>query len=258
EKSSSALHFEINQPPKPGICSITPSNGTITTKFTVICKDWADQDGIKDYSFYAWATHAEQRVILGSTISSLFELRLPVGCGNASLMNVIVQIRDQLNSMTEANLPAVSVIPTRTSIDSFIKAMKVASTMSSTDPLVELLSKNNSVLTGQVITTVSQVLNEMNTEIIRLGIQNIASIFVSPLGSREIPMSSHSWNTFTFNQYIQQLNDDASVREYLMKSMKDLTTTTWNNILLHASSLALLTHAINELTRDTSVRSEVL
>ncbi|CAF5158323.1 unnamed protein product, partial [Rotaria magnacalcarata] len=105
--------------------------------------------------------------------------------------------------------------------------------------------------TGQVITTVSQVLNEMNTEIIRLGIQNIASIFVSPLGSRRISMSSHSWNTSTFNQYIQQLNDDASVREYLMKSMKDLVTTTWNNILLHASSLALLTHAINELTRDT-------
>ncbi|CAM4932617.1 unnamed protein product [Rotaria socialis] len=231
EKSSSALHFEINQPPKSGVCSITPSNGTITTKFTVICKDWTDQDGIKDYSFYAWTTHVEQRVILGSTISSVFELRLPVGYGNASLVNVIVQIRDQFNSMTEANLPAVSVIPTRTSIYSLIKAIKISSTMSSTDPLVELLSKNNSVLTGQ----------------------NIASIFVSPLGSREIPMSPHSWNTSTFNQYIQQLNDDASVREYLMKSMNDLTTTTWNNILLQASSIALLTHAINELTRDTSM-----
>ncbi|CAM4846598.1 unnamed protein product, partial [Rotaria magnacalcarata] len=251
EKSSSALHFEINQPPKPGICSITPSNGTITTKFTVICKDWTDQDGIKDYSFYAWTTHVEQRVILGSTINSLFELRLPIGCGNASLVNVIVQIRDQLNSVTEANISAVSVVPTRTNIDSFVKAINISSTVPSKHPLVEILSKNNSVLTGQVITTVSQVLNEMNTEIIRLGIQNIASIFVSPLGSRRISMSSHSWNTSTFNQYIQQLNDDASVREYLMKSMKDLVTTTWNNILLHASSLVLLTHAINELTRDT-------
>ncbi|CAF4809049.1 unnamed protein product [Rotaria socialis] len=38
-----------------------------------------------------------------------------------------------------------------------------------------------------------------------------------------------------------------------MKSMNDLTTTTWNNILLQASSIALLTHAINELTRDTSM-----
>ncbi|CAF4948762.1 unnamed protein product, partial [Rotaria socialis] len=49
----------------------------------------------------------------------------------------------------------------------------------------------------------------------------------------------------TANDY----DDDMSVREYLMKSMNDLTTTTWNNILLQASSIALLTHAINELTR---------
>jgi hypothetical protein len=52
ETSSSALNFIMNQPPANGSCSINPSNGTTDTIFTVLCPNWFDEDGIKDYSLY--------------------------------------------------------------------------------------------------------------------------------------------------------------------------------------------------------------
>lgn len=54
--SSSALNFEINQPPEPGECSISPLNGTTSTEFSITCVDWHDNDTIKDYSFYGMLT----------------------------------------------------------------------------------------------------------------------------------------------------------------------------------------------------------
>jgi hypothetical protein len=50
--STSALNFNINQPPQNGSCSISPTNGTTDTLFTISCVNWIDQDGIKDYLFY--------------------------------------------------------------------------------------------------------------------------------------------------------------------------------------------------------------
>lgn len=52
EKSSSALNFVINQPPRNGSCSISPLNGTTLTLFSISCSDWFDEDDIKDYSLY--------------------------------------------------------------------------------------------------------------------------------------------------------------------------------------------------------------
>jgi hypothetical protein len=51
--SSSALNFNINQPPQYGSCSISPTNGTTSTLFTISCLNWFDTDGIKDYLFYS-------------------------------------------------------------------------------------------------------------------------------------------------------------------------------------------------------------
>ena len=53
EKSSSALSFVINQPPRNGSCSMAPLNGTTSTSFTLTCSRWQDEDGIKDYSIYS-------------------------------------------------------------------------------------------------------------------------------------------------------------------------------------------------------------
>ena len=50
--SSSAMHFLIDSPPTNGSCTISPSNGTITTLVNISCSNWFDRNGIKDYSLF--------------------------------------------------------------------------------------------------------------------------------------------------------------------------------------------------------------
>jgi hypothetical protein len=52
ETSSSALNFQINQPPYNGSCEIDLQNGTTNTLFAIACPNWIDDDNIKDYSLY--------------------------------------------------------------------------------------------------------------------------------------------------------------------------------------------------------------
>jgi hypothetical protein len=63
-KTSSAIHFQVNQPPSNGTCSITPRNGTVNTLFTIVCSDWTDEDGIKDYAFYGKDLHLSRETML--------------------------------------------------------------------------------------------------------------------------------------------------------------------------------------------------
>ena len=51
-KSTSELNFIINQRPRNGSCSVDPLNGTTSTLFKIMCSNWFDADGIKDYSLY--------------------------------------------------------------------------------------------------------------------------------------------------------------------------------------------------------------
>jgi hypothetical protein len=52
EISKKEFDMEINEEPKNGFCSINPSNGTLTSLFTINCSNWFDQDEIKDFTFY--------------------------------------------------------------------------------------------------------------------------------------------------------------------------------------------------------------
>ncbi len=52
ETSSSAINFQINQPPENGLCTIYPLQGITSTMFNINCLNWSDTDGIQKYSAY--------------------------------------------------------------------------------------------------------------------------------------------------------------------------------------------------------------
>ena len=79
QKSTSALNFMINQPPQNGSCSISPSNGTTSTLFTITCSNWIDKDGIKDYSFYSWTNVYSQKTMIAFSSVSISQIQLPAG-----------------------------------------------------------------------------------------------------------------------------------------------------------------------------------
>ena len=80
-----------------------------------------------------------------------------------------------------------------------------------------------------------------------------ASISISALGSARSTgiLSSTPLNETALIEFNKELNSQANVREYLMSFTINLPITTSNSIKLQASSLAQLTKATNQLTRNT-------
>ncbi|CAF1138200.1 unnamed protein product [Rotaria magnacalcarata] len=272
--SSSALDFEINQEPTPGDCSIHPPSGTTSTMFKILCSDWEDKDGIKDFSFYAWTADIGRRVLLGSTTGSTIgstkgsttglktrstlELLLPAGSGNAPSVLVSVHVQDNRNCVKEFNIANVSVVTNHSDINEFISAIQAAPTKngapSSNSSLKKLLNNSSPTVVARIVTAISQTVNQITSEVITKAVANgmpAASISLSPLGGRKIEGSSESANESTIKEYMRLLNDYASAREFLMESLMDTTSPEWGHLLLQASSLARLTQATNQLTRKT-------
>jgi hypothetical protein len=64
-------------------------------------------------------------------------------------------------------------------------------------------------------------------------------------------------NASASTEFSTELNLQANIRDYLMTFTTNLAITTSNSITLQASSLAQLTQATNQLTREALVRKKV-
>jgi len=226
ETSTSALQFVINQPPENGSCSISPSNGTITTLFEIACPNWFDEDGIKDYSLYSLPN---QLMIAFSSFSS-FQVYLPSGENQI----LFIEIRDQLNCLTKFNLSSISV---RT--DSQLNT--------------NLLSTGNQNVVSQLLTSFSQQFNQINQQNIDKAVSSgipLSIISISSLTTQSQPTNS-SFNQSALVEFEKELNSQSSTREYLISFTQNLQITTSNSIKLQSSSLVQLTKSTNQLTRNT-------
>jgi len=103
-------------------------------------------------------------VILGFTTQSSFQLRLPAGDDNNSLLNISVCIRDMLDCVTEYNMPTIMVLPDSTGITAFIDIVQQPSDEANSNPLVQLLASGNQNTVGQILTSLSQVFNKASSE----------------------------------------------------------------------------------------------
>ncbi|CAF4271883.1 unnamed protein product, partial [Adineta steineri] len=254
ETSTSALNFIINQPPSNGSCSINPLNGTITTLFTIKCPNWYDVDGIQDYSLYTWTTDISQRIMIAFSTEYNFQVRLPAGDNKTSLLNFVIYVRDFLNSITQVNISSVNVIRDFAIINDLIDKVKTSSSTITNNPIVQLLSSGNQNVVGQMIISLSQELNQMNSENLDKAISNgipAVDISVSLLGSQRLQQISIPLNESALINYNIELNSLANVRDYLVTFLTNLLITTSNSIILQSSSLAQLTQATNQLTRNT-------
>src|SRR5689334_7088144 len=104
-----------------------------------------------------WATDYSNRVIVGFTTQSSFQLRLPAGDDNNSLLNVSVHIRDMLDGVTEYNMQTVVVVSDLTGITALIDVVQQPDDATNSNPIVQLLASGNQNSVGQVLTSLSQV-----------------------------------------------------------------------------------------------------
>jgi hypothetical protein len=103
-------------------------------------------------------------MMIGFTPTLNFEVRLPAGNDNTSLVNLIAYIRDTLDCVTEYNISSPSVVPDTTEINNLIDNIQVSTNAANNNPIVQLLASGNQNVVGQVITSLSQVFNTMNAK----------------------------------------------------------------------------------------------
>jgi hypothetical protein len=95
---------------------------------------------------------------------SIFQVRLPAGDDSTSILNLIVVIRDQLDCTTQYNLSFVFVTPDSAGINNLINDIQGSTNGLANNPIVQLLASGNQNIVGQVLASLSQQFNKMNSQ----------------------------------------------------------------------------------------------
>jgi hypothetical protein len=124
-------------------------------------------------------------IVAFSSVSDI-QVRLPSGSDNTSLLNIIIYIRDKLDSSAEYNISSITVVSDAQGIIQLINILQNPTNSPSSNSIIQLLAIENQNIVGQMITSLSQQLNKMNIESIENAILNgisATSIFVSLLST---------------------------------------------------------------------------
>ena len=103
-------------------------------------------------------------MLISYSPASSIQTRLPVGDRDTSLLHLVVSIRDQLDCVAEVNISSVHIRADTIAINGLIEGMTSLSSQSTNNALVQLLSSGNQNTVGQVIASVSQQVNRMNSD----------------------------------------------------------------------------------------------
>ena len=177
--SSSSLDFLINSPPRNGSCSISPSNGSALTLFTVSCLDWFDEDGIQDYSLFLCSLECSSRLLIGYSSDSVFDVLLPA---RVESLHFSISIRDREDCVSQwTNLSSISVQMDSNVFDDFLNILlnTGGSTTTTTNSFLRLLTMGNGNEVSEVITSLSVHLNQLSVENVHTAISSRSLLLLS-------------------------------------------------------------------------------
>ena len=97
-----------------------------------------------------WTNDLSQQTIVAYSTVSTFQVRLPCGDDQTSLLHLIVHIRDQLDCITELNISSVTVIPDSVGINNLINNFQNSTGGITSDPIVQLLASENQNIAGTI------------------------------------------------------------------------------------------------------------
>ncbi len=106
-------------------------------------------------------------MMLAHTTESIIKLRLPASIDQTTTLNIVAQIRDTFDLVTEFNLTPVTVVPDFIAIRNLINVLQKTDNDLSGDLLIQLLTNGDQNTIGQIITSLSEVFYEMNDETIK-------------------------------------------------------------------------------------------
>jgi hypothetical protein len=109
---------------------------------------------------------------------STFQVRLPAGDDSTSILHLNIYIRDDLECITEYNISSIFVTPDTVEINNLINAIQNSASEIATNPVGRLLASGNQNTVGQVITSLSQQFNKMNSESVDKAISSKLDVFL--------------------------------------------------------------------------------
>jgi hypothetical protein len=114
----------------------------------------------------AWTTDISQKVMVAFSSVSSFQVRLPAGDNQTSLLNIVIYVRDILDCITEVNMSSIIVEVNSNDINNLINVLQSSSSSNqiNNNQFIQLLSSGNQNLVGQVITSLSQQFNQMSSQ----------------------------------------------------------------------------------------------
>jgi hypothetical protein len=112
--------------------------------------------------------------MIGSSIESNLVIQFPANLNNVSLFNVIISIRDKLDSTTKFEIKSIEVITDLNEINTLIYSIEQSNiSMLNENLLFELLNTQNENNVGQVLTSLSQLFNQINNQQIENAIRSM-------------------------------------------------------------------------------------
>ncbi len=117
-----------------------------------------------------WTTDSADRMMLAFSPIPTFQLRLPSGNDNTSLIHIVGSIRDTLNCITEFNISSVVVVSDSQAITNFIDSLQQSSGGNTNNAFVQILASGNQNAVGQVISSLSQQFNTINNQTVEYAV----------------------------------------------------------------------------------------
>lgn len=103
-------------------------------------------------------------MLIAFSSTPTFTVRLPIGDEITSVVRSVILVRDKFYSVKEANLTEVLVKSDLSVIDQLMEDFQAPSRM--TNSWIQLLSTENQNTVGQLLTSFSQMLSQINAQLI--------------------------------------------------------------------------------------------
>ena len=91
-----------------------------------------------------------------------FQVRLPAGDEQTSMLNMVVRIRDKFDSFRSWNMSSIFVVQDKETMNDLMEILQDSPREMDSNPFIRLLASGNQNLVGQIITVISQELNHIN------------------------------------------------------------------------------------------------
>ncbi|CAL1538860.1 unnamed protein product, partial [Lymnaea stagnalis] len=262
-----ATNLQINNPPIPGNCTVSPYSRTITTEsvWTLQVDGWYDEDGLQEYQFFIHTDNStvDKQITSVKTDSGRYTLNVSLSEGPDYLnytQTIIVKVRDTLGAIYTMNCGSVVVLPMPLSD---IRALARDIKQNQLHELKKMFAEGDQKTCSEKATSIMSLLNsdskQSRTEYAGM---KVASNFANTMfglndADRPAFMAVNSSAYLEMIEYKKESerDDRAAVRRSLITEMTKLETKSVIAIQQVSSFFAEATIYSDEIDQSSQVRA---